>query len=263
MVALVARELLLPDVRGQVDELLRSPEGKHQGREMREASMWADRLRDLDIGGAKRGTREWHFINIELASPDPVAACGGQTRIVLPAYPGSSHDCVTKKIEEFAAELRIRATSKARRMVDLRFLLHLVADVHQPLHAADNSDRGGNAVRVVDPTGWRGTLHAWWDTRAVDQLGSDPKSIATALLSGVTISETRLWQSTKPTEWALQAFQIARDDAYGKLPTSAHGKPRALTPHYVQVAAGDVALQLQKAGARLAGILNAALHQHR
>jgi hypothetical protein len=60
-------------------------------------------------------------------------------------------DCVTNKIAQFTDELRSTATSDAERLRALQFLLHLVGDLHQPLHAGEDHDRGGNDKWIVSP----------------------------------------------------------------------------------------------------------------
>ena len=60
-------------------------------------------------------------------------------------------------------------------------MLHFVGDLHQPLHAGDNHDRGGNCVQI-SLGGVRSTnLHSWWDTGVVELLGASPEALATQL----------------------------------------------------------------------------------
>jgi hypothetical protein len=112
--------------------------------------------------------------------------------------------------------------------VALKFLLHFVGDVHQPLHAADKHDRGGNDERVSAPGFKAGNLHHFWDTEFVQQLGPDPKSIASDLLGHISESREQAWAQGGPADWALESFTLGRDDAYGQLPEpNARGEQRA------------------------------------
>ena len=92
------------------------------------------------------GTRQWHFVDIEVVAPNLDAACFGH--LPLPAgvlaSEGSPQACVVDKFEQFAGELGDPTTGAPERLLALKFLLHLVGDVHQPLHAADDHDAGGN-----------------------------------------------------------------------------------------------------------------------
>ena len=67
-----------------------------------------------------------------------------------PASAGSAQDCVVDKIDEFEAELASPSTAPAERLLALKYLLHFIGDLHQPLHASDNEDRGGNCVRIPE-----------------------------------------------------------------------------------------------------------------
>jgi len=143
------------------------------------AATWADKFRDANQNGAREKTRQWHFVDIEIASPDLDQACFGHPPVPpgTPASNGPEQDCVVDKIQEFAAELANPATDPEEQIVALKFLLHFVGDLHQPLHAADDHDRGGNDKRV-SAAGFRaGNLHHFWDAAFVDQLGPNPNSI--------------------------------------------------------------------------------------
>ncbi len=190
-------------------------------------------------------TRQWHFVDIEITAPDPDQACFGHPEIPAgaPASNGPADDCVIDKIEQFAAELADPATDHEEQVVALKFLLHFVGDLHQPLHSSDDNDRGGNAKKV-SAAGFRaGNLHHFWDTEFVNQLEADARSIASDLIGHIS----------------QESFQVAKDDAYGQLPEpSARGTFR-LSDEYVTTATDDVAQQLSKAGVRLAFVLNKAL----
>src|SRR6516225_4043340 len=91
-------------------------------------------------------TRQWHFVNIELDGPNLDRACFGHPRLpaAVPASSSPAKACLVDKIEQFTAELSNSATAPGERLLALEFLLHLVGDVHQPLHAVDDHDAGGN-----------------------------------------------------------------------------------------------------------------------
>jgi hypothetical protein len=87
---------------------------------------------------------------------------------------------VITKISEFAAELADRSVSDAKREVALKWIVHLVGDVHQPLHDEDHRDRGGNDVRVT----WAGrttNLHHVRDSDLVRVAGRNPGELTEQL----------------------------------------------------------------------------------
>jgi hypothetical protein len=202
-------------------------------------------------------------VDIEISAPDLDAACFNHPTIApnTAASDGPAADCVVDKIQEFSAELADPKTDLEEQVVALKFVLHFVGDVHQPLHSSDDNDRGGNDKKV-SATGFKaGNLHHFWDTEFVDQLGPDAKTIASDLIGHITKDQQTQWQAGSPTDWAKESFKIAQDDAYGQLPPpNTHGSFR-LTDDYVSTATNDVSLQLSKAGVRLAMILNQALRK--
>jgi hypothetical protein len=113
-------------------------------------STWAD-----DIRTQRPETAPWHYVNIPINPPDGTP----------PAYDARrdcpTGDCVVAKIGTFEAVLRDKSAPPRHRLEALKFLVHLVGDISQPLHCADNQDRGGNDVHV-DFMGWRTNLHAVW-----------------------------------------------------------------------------------------------------
>jgi hypothetical protein len=96
-------------------------------------------------------TEEWHFVDIELDNPNLDMACFNHPAVAqgVPASKGPKDDCVVDKINQFKAELSNSATPDAEKLLALKFLLHFVGDVHQPLHSADDHDRGGNDKFVI------------------------------------------------------------------------------------------------------------------
>jgi hypothetical protein len=232
------------------------------GHDIASAATWADKYRDANINGSRDRTRQWHFIDIEIGAPNLDAACFNHPPIPAggTASNGDPADCVVDKIQQFAAELQNPMTDPEEQIAALKFVLHFVGDLHQPLHAADdNHDRGGNNKRV-SAAGFRaGNLHHFWDTEFVEQLGPDAKRIASDLIGHISKDQEKEWAAGEPSAWAQESFQVAKDDVYGQLPASnARGSFR-LSDEYVTDAVQDVSLQLSKAGVRLAFVLNRAL----
>jgi hypothetical protein len=263
VVALVAQSFLEPDVRKRVTALLASDTDTLTAHDIASAATWADKFRDANINGSRERTRQWHFVDIEITAPNLDEACFNHPPIPTgtTASDGPAADCVLDKIQEFAAELADPSTDIEERVAALKFVLHFVGDLHQPLHSSDDHDRGGNNKRVSASGFSAGNLHHFWDTEFVDQLGPDPKTIASDLIGHITKDQQLQWQSGSPTDWAQETFRIAKDDAYGQLPEpNTHGSFR-LSDDYVSTATNDVALQLSKAGVRLAMILNQSLRK--
>src|SRR5581483_10328007 len=134
------------------------------------------------------------------------------------ASQGPAADCVVDKIDEFVVELKSPATSAPERLMALQFVLHFVGDVHQPLHASDDHDQGGNLKIVMAPGLASNSLHHDWDTTFVARLGPNETVIAQRLIAAITSAQRTKWQAGSATDWARESFTVARNHAYGLLP---------------------------------------------
>jgi len=256
--ALVAYRHLLPRARVRLDALLASDSDSLTARDFASRATWADKYRN-----AHRETAAWHFVDIETDQPDLASACFG-----FPPLPkgqvasqGPAQDCVVDKIDEFAAELADPSMATAERLLALKFLIHFLGDLHQPLHAADHQDRGGNCVRLAPPLDQTTNLHAYWDVAAVESLGTSAVQIANKLDASLDAARIENWGQGTPRTWALDTFEVGRSDAYAlaSKPTCQDGGSVSLSSEYQARAGKDAAVQLSKAAVRLAAVLNAAL----
>jgi hypothetical protein len=241
---------------------------------------WADKYRDQDRpnGPQYLGTHNWHFVNTPYAtasSASAIAAAIAQQcphpTLTGPASLGAPpDDCVVDKIKQFEVELADTAAPQAERVFALEFLLHFVGDVHQPLHSIDNADEGGNCVLVHGgPTGQQMKLHAYWDTRVIEILtsGATPAQYGQSLKGQITAAQKAARETDDPSVWAVEAFKAGKAKAYNlhvaALPNCAqpnHGAAVITLPtHYQSDATKAAKTQLEKAGVRLAFILNKAL----
>ncbi len=164
------------------------------------------------------------------------------------------------RIADFRKALTDAATTDAVRSYDLAWVMHLVGDIHQPLHAVSRfthelpeGDLGGNRVRLCAPP-CRQQLHQFWD-RA---LGSGTPADALALARELPTPSARSVADSHIQVWLEESGSLARHAVY-ESPIGPGSGPYALTPayrdHAVRVARSQVAL----AGRRLAVLLNTAL----
>jgi hypothetical protein len=241
IVAEIAEQYLKAGTAHQVRELL----ALENATTLAEVSTWADKIR-----GQRRETARWHYVNIPIHPPAGTPAAYDAARDC------PNGDCVVAKIDELAAVLGDKAGHDSRdRLEALKFVVHFVADVHQPLHAANDGDRGGNDVRVTF-MGRQTNLHAVWDTGILfaAEIG-DERAYALQLARSIRPIELDQWRDGSATTWATESNDIARRLIYGEWP---HG-PDALRGSYAETALPVVSVQLEKAGVRLAAVLNAIL----
>jgi hypothetical protein len=242
---------------------------------------WADDFRYTPEG---KQTANWHFLDVPLGQPvnDGLGYC--QQGCITQAITGQS--AVLSQAPSALTDANARA---------LRFVIHFLGDMHQPLHIADNNDMGGNCVPVeylLTPTVLSGgkyapELHAVWDDNLVDAAmhAASVKDLNafSVVLAQLADQNRGAWSSGSPAEWMAEAHGIAERVAYGDLTSSAStpNLPAAMKGaddqkgcadrhydrrlfdlglqvnfDYLRDAVPLVDQQLAKAGLRLANLLN-------
>jgi hypothetical protein len=206
-----------------------------------DAGNWADSIlseRQYDW------SRPLHYVNVPLDAKkvNQRRDCGN----------GGS-ECVLGAIDRFSRILSDSKADKQDRVEALKFLVHFVEDLHQPLHVAYASDRGGNDVAVK----WFGqdtNIHAVWDYHIIEKrlAGEDRAAYLKKLRSRVSEGQIKSWlsQSVDPEAWANESLAITRR-IYLELPKSG-----ALGQAYYDSNIAAVEDRLLMAGVRLALVLN-------
>lgn len=230
VVVIMARQHLRPETAAHVQQLLGSES-------LEDASTWADQI----AHSTRPETAPWHFIDIPLRDSriDMRREC-------------PQGQCVVAKTEEFLAVLGDPRATYTRRQEALKFVLHFVADLHQPLHCEDHKDRGGNAQRVIFE-GHPDNLHWVWDTGLVQQMDRDPRTLAARLDREITPQERATWQAGTIEDWVMESHRLAAQVAYRRAWVLF---PAFLNQSYDQRAEGVIRLQLERASVRLAWLLD-------
>lgn len=257
VVAQIARGYLTPKAAAAVDALLAADTDAVTSPDLGSRASWADAWRK-----DHRETTEWHFVDIEIDHPDLASACFGFPASATPASAGPAKDCVVGRLDAFERELADPKTDPAERLLAFKFVLHFVGDLHQPLHAADNQDRGGNCVLLALGASRTVNLHSYWDTVVVEAIEPDAAKLAATLSSQITPADRKAWEKGDPRSWAMESFGLAKSTVYtfGSKPGCASDvAPIAPPDGYDDQAKAAVALQLKKASVRLAYELNRAL----
>jgi hypothetical protein len=177
-------------------------------------------------------------------------------------YPGAAA-CVVTAIKRDFEVLSSSNASQGQKLESLKFLGHWVGDIHQPLHVSFEDDRGGNNVLVTGECG--SNLHSAWDTCLVLRaVGEDVNEAATELMKTITPARIESWTQSAPMDWANESFAIAEQarteycSRQGASCDQPAGKVR-IDAAYVAANAPIIREQLQKAGVRLANMLDATL----
>jgi hypothetical protein len=263
-VARIAAANLTPAARTRVSKLLGVPDTPEDVAEaMAKAATWAD-----EIKKDRPDTAAWHYIDLTVQDPRTAFAerCAGD-------------NCVTARIQLFKQQLsspKQAADTPAFSDQDaLRFLVHFLGDVEQPLHAISDADQGGNCEPLDPPMGKARNLHAFWDGYLPDALNPDDKLLAAQLnkeIEGFSDKRRDGMAAGNEQSWAWESHEIAVAAIYKRLqipeepaefPTSCANAPEAitsdrldLTPSYAEAMLPVVRLQLERGGLRLAKLLN-------
>jgi hypothetical protein len=214
---------------------------------------WADQIKRSSRYEQKYpNNASWHFVDIPFDATvfDPSRDCRGD-------------NCVIDRIEEFSRIARDTKISDTDRKEALFFLVHLIGDIHQPLHCAErNRDKGGNLVQVryLGTTDHHANLHSVWDTHLVEEVMNhlSADDAADRLSADISDDDAKTWIAGAPKDWGWEAHQLAVQSAYlaannSELPATGIVDIDAA---YVAKATPVVKRQLQRGGVRLARVLN-------
>jgi len=225
----IASSYLTPKARKAIEQILGNES-------IALAGNWADFVRS-DPAFSYLST--WHYIDFDKVYTYP--------EMVNYLNQDANVDAYTK-LQFLIDELKKNNLSKYNRKIDLRMLIHIIEDIHQPMHAAHAEDKGGNDFKVNwfnNPT----NLHSVWDSQLIDFQQLSYTEYAAAI-NHTTESERAEWQADPISKWIFESNQIAN-----KLYTEI--KPGDMLNYKYNFTHIDtVNEQLLKAGVRLAGVLN-------
>jgi len=253
-VARIAWEQMRPDTRRQVAALLR------QGRlletpdcpvaTIEQASVWADCIKPL--GDRFAYVYSWHYQNVDVCKPfDLKSAC-------------KDGNCVSAQIERNARLLADPKVPTRERLMALALLVHFMGDLHEPMHAGDHQDLGGNRVAAnYGIVGGRANLHSIWDGWLAERAISTPPSGPSAILALIPAAERERIASGTVEDWSREMWSKARDLAYKTLvgdPCGAGPVERpTLTEAQVRELIPEVRTDVLEGGIRLARLIDDAL----
>jgi hypothetical protein len=253
---------LAPDVRARLAKIMGVPDTPQDVADgLAHASTWPD-----EIKKDRPETQSWHYIDLALQDrKDQIPArCPDQ-------------NCVTARIDLFEAQLikDKTAADPASDLDALRFLVHFVGDLHQPLHAVSDADLGGNCEPLTEPYEMARNLHALWDGPLVSDLNPDDSLLALDLKKELdTFGDDRLKKMAEgnTNDWAWETHELADKVIYKRLqiptegvvfPANCKVAPEEILndkitvhPNYLNDMKSVVRLQLERAGLRLARLLN-------
>ena len=208
-----------------------------------------------------RNQSPWHYDDIPVCETAPPFDC-------------ANGNCATAAIERAERTLRNRRATDQARVRALARLIHFIGDIHQPLHAADNGDRGGNEDRVIylgqatyrtqDGSSRPNNLHGVWDTPLLAAaLGTDQSASRDEIVREIE-RHAGAWAQGNAHDWAAESHRIVVDFIYVRWPEPLRcGRPASVPvivdQAYVDAAAPIIREQIARASVRLTVVLERAL----
>jgi hypothetical protein len=230
-VGLIASRHLTPKAQAAVKDLLGTAT-------LEEVSTWADDVRN---DPQYKSTGPWHYINLPL----------GLSRQQFDATVLSMNKAnVYSALQESESTLINPYASKVDKEKALKFIVHFVGDLHQPMHVSRAEDQGGNKLQVNYES--KGTnLHALWDSRLLEHEGLSDQQLA-GKIDHATPQQIQQWQSDPLLQWLWESYQISTR-LYSEVQAM---KNRTITEDYYHAHLPVIEDRLEQAGIRLAGVLN-------
>lgn len=220
----IAADYLNPETREAVDRVL-GPTS------LAIASTWMDKIKS---DPSYDHTHDWHWVTI----PD------GMTYEETEKNPNGD---LIATLQRIIKELKSGTLSTEEEQEKLKMLIHLVGDIHQPLHVGTGKDRGGNDAKVQ----WfneQSNLHRVWDSGMINYTKLSYTEFSTAI-NHPTDQQIAKWQDSNVLDWAYEAMEL-RDQVYDL------AADRKIGYEYQYHNRDLLDQQLLKGGIRLAGILN-------
>lgn len=193
---------------------------------------WADKIKQK-----RRHESPWHYTNVKAGewTYEEARDC-------------SNGNCVTEKIKEFIAVLANIENSLKIRKDALKYLVHFVGDVHQPLHLGNRKDRGGGRIRL-SYLGRKVNLHYLWDGGLINWREGSLLEYAKRLNIKLVDSEKIEWLNSDINEWTNESRSLALKYAYPL-------ENMELSKEYLSRSREILDQRMIQAGVRLAGLLN-------
>lgn len=249
-VAAIAYRNVTPRTRAAIDALLRQQKlletPECPARTIEEASVWPDCIKSY--GARFSYASSWHYQNVNVCKPFDLKS------------PCKDGNCVSAQIERDLKLLKDPKVPPREKVQALAFLIHFVGDLHQPLHAGDRDDLGGNRVRaaygIYAPE--RFNLHSLWDGWLAERAISTPPSPVRIY----SAQERAELGKGSVEDWSRESWAVARDVTYA---VALGGDPCGPVPDRVRISDAMIdrlvpaaKLQVERGGIRLARLLDEA-----
>ncbi|WP_134087743.1 S1/P1 nuclease [Olivibacter sp. XZL3] len=228
-IGLLAERHLTPQAKAAVKELLADET-------LAQVSTYADEIRSKE---AYRYTAPWHYINLP---------AGLHKKDFMDSVIHQNRDNIYKALQKCQSDLKDPLKTREEKIFALKFIVHIVGDLHQPMHTGRAEDLGGNRIRITF-LNKPGNLHGLWDSRLVEHEGLTYEQLADKI-GHTKRRKIRKLQRDDLIKWLHESYQLSErlyDDA---------AKNANFDEAYYQKQVPVFEDRMERAGIRLAGVLN-------
>jgi S1/P1 Nuclease len=230
--ALIAEKHLSRKAAAQVKDLLGD-------KSIADVASWADEVRNQP---EYKGTGPWHFVNLPLG----MGYADFQQALKAKDEPNAY-----QALELNLKLLRDKKQPREKRIDALKFVVHLVGDIHEPMHVSRAEDKGGNDIQLQFQ-GEGSNLHRMWDSGLIHAHGLSDDRLAAENDHPDHVSRLG-WENSAVEQWLFESYLLSTQQ-YAEVPNGS-----TLDAEYYKKHIGEVQLRLQQGGIRLAQVLNETL----
>ena len=222
----IAEQYLTPKAQAEINKLL-------VNEDLAEVSTYADEMRSNPSEFWQKTANPWHYVNVHQ----------GKTYADLGAPPEG--DAITA-LKMFSKQLTNKQTSLEDRQLAVKFIVHIIGDLHQPFHSGTDIDQGGNAIKLE--FFWEDSnLHRIWDSGLIDRQKLSYTEWTNKLSRKISTQQAKDWMETNPEVWVAESAKL-RAGLYPEKDKLSWGYQYRNLPIVKQ--------QLTMAGVRIAAYLN-------
>ncbi|MBT2246893.1 S1/P1 nuclease [Sphingobium sp. BHU LFT2] len=201
--------------------------------DLAEAATWPDDMKSDPSDFWQKSASPWHYVTVKQ----------GEAYAASDAPPEGD---AMMALSRFSAVLRDPRASIEDKRLALRFVVHIIGDLHQPLHAGDGDDRGGNDVKLT----WFGrssNLHSVWDSGIIEQRSLSYSEYAAWLSRSITPEQVIAWNDVNAGDWVAESIALRK---------TIYPKETALSWDYAYQFRPALEDRLKRGGVRIAAYLN-------
>lgn len=223
----IAQQYLTPRAQYAISQLLINED-------LAEASTYADEMRAHPSEFWKKTANPWHYVDV---------FDGKKYSDVAPPIEGNA----VTALEMFSSQLTSKESSLEEKQLALRFIVHIIGDLHQPFHAGNGLDRGGNDIKLK--FFWEDSnLHRVWDSGLIDRQQLSYTEWTQILSRKISEQQAKAWMEVDPKVWIAES---------AKLRATLYPEGDSISWDYLYQNLPIVKQRLQMGGVRIAAFLNA------